>query len=200
MRKRLYILIAICNLTISNAQNCVDFTTSKYFDFDTMLISRDEKKLGKAEIVIKIFDRKKAQKIQTIHFESEFILKSESFKYCENNKSYQADIFLQSNENDFGDLIVADLNFDGKEDIAIKREEGGNGGPLYNFYIQSENQQFVLDEYLSNEISYFPDYINSKEKTLHVYIRVNSLTEEGITYLYDANKTWSVAKKMTYRN
>jgi hypothetical protein len=93
------------------------------------------------------------------------------------------------------------LNFDGKEDIAIKREEGGNGGPIYNFYIQSKNKQFILDKYLSNEMLYFPDYIDGKEKTLHVYVRIDSLSEEGITYLYsDVSKTWSILKKLKYRN
>ena len=201
MKQHFYTLIAISILTFSNAQNCIDSKISKNFNFNTVLISKDKDTLGKAEIIIKVFDKRKALEIQTIRFESEFILKSESFKNCENNKSYSADTYLKSNENDFGDLIVVDLNFDGKEDIAIKREEGGNGGPLYNFYIQSKNEQFILDEYLSNEISYFPDYLNSKEKTLHVYVRANSLTEEGITYSYeDLNNTWRVANKETYRN
>ena len=131
-----------------------------------------------AEIIIEIFDRKKLAKIQTIKFESDFILKTNEFKYCENNKSYKSNKHLKSNENDYGDLIVADLNFDGKEDIAIKREEGGNGGPVYNFYLQ-ENQQFIYDKYLSNEMSYFPEYINTKTKMLHVKVRVDTFNPRG---------------------
>ena len=137
MKQHLFTLIAFSIFNFSNAQNCIDFNLSKVFDFDILLISKDQNDLGKAEITIKIFNKLKRIKVQTIHLESEFILKSKSFKECENDKSYSANINLESNENDFGDLIVADLNFDGKEDIAIKREEGGNGGPLYNFYIQS---------------------------------------------------------------
>ena len=201
MKKYLFIIIANCFLTSISAQNCIDFNLSKIFDFESLLISKDQKDLGKAKIIINIFDKRKALKTQTISFESEFILKSESFKQCENNKSYMADTYLNSNENDFGDLIVADFNFDGLEDIAIKREEGGNGGPLYNFYIQSKDQQFLLDEYLSNEMSFFPDYIDSKEKTLHVYIRVNSSKKEGITYKYNqASKTWKIEKSRKHRN
>ena len=201
MRQHLFTLIAFGIFTFGNAQNCIDFHLSKTFDFDILLISKDQNNLGKAEIIIKIFDKWKKIKVQTIHIESEFILKSKSFKACENNNLYSSNIFLKSNENDFGDLIVADFNFDGKEDIAIKREEGGNGGPLYNFYIQTENQQFILDTYLSTEMTYFPDYIDSEKKTLHVYVRVDSLTEEGITYSYAENtKTWNVEKKVMYRN
>jgi hypothetical protein len=200
MKQHLFIFIVLGISIIGNAQNCIDSKLSKIFDFDILSISKDQNNLGKVEIVITIYDKGKVLKIQTIHLDSEFILKSESFK-CKNNKSYSANTYLASDENDFGDLIIVDLNFDGKEDIAIKREEGGNGGPLYNFYIQSKNREFILDKYLSNEMSYFPDYLDSKEKTLHVNVRVDSLTKEGITYSYaEASKTWSVAKKMKYRN
>ena len=201
MRQYLFFLIAISFLTVSNAQNCFDFDSSKEFDFNTIVTYKDEQKLGKADILIQIIDRKNGVKVQTILIESEFILKSKNFRFCENNKSYPSDTFLESKENDFGDLIVVDLNFDGKEDIAIKREEGGNGGPIFNFYIQSKNKQFILDKYLSNEMLYFPDYIDSKEKTLHVYLRIDSLSEEGITYSFsDVSKTWSILKKLKYRN
>jgi hypothetical protein len=196
MKKSMFVLISFSILSFGNAQNCIDFTSSKEFDFDTMFISQDEKLLGKAKVIIKIFSRKKQVKTQTIELENEFMLKStKSYRYCENNKSYSADIFLESTENDFGDLIVADLNFDGKEDLAVKREEGGNGGPTYNFYIQSKNGQFVLDEFLSNEMSYFPNYLNSKQKTLNVNIRIDSISEENKLYSYSSiTKNWSVKK------
>jgi hypothetical protein len=201
MKQLLFLLIVFSISTFGYAQNCIDFNLSKIYDFDILLISKDKNDLGKAEIIIKIFDKWKKKKVQTINIESEFILKSKSFKECENNKYYSTNEHLESNENDFGDLIVADLNFDGMEDIAIKREEGGNGGPLYNFYIQSKNQQFILDKYLSTEMSYFPDFIDPKEKTLHVHVRVNSLTEEGITYSYiEKGKTWKIKKRKEYRN
>ncbi|TDP59381.1 XAC2610-related protein [Flavobacterium dankookense] len=201
MKKQLFLLFGFIIFNFGNAQNCLEFDLSKTYDFDIMLVSKDDKDLGKAEIIIGIHDKIKLKKIQRIKIESEFILKSKSFKECLNNKKYSANEFLKSNENDFGDLIVTDLNFDGKEDIAIKREEGGNGGPIYNFYIQNENQQFVLDKYLSHQMLYFPDYIDSEKKTLHVYVRVNSLSEEGITYSYsEITKKWNVEKKVTYRN
>lgn len=201
MKENLLILIVIFTFSVCKSQNCLDRKLSQNFDFDVSLISKDKNDLGKAIIIIKIFDKRKAIQLQTIEMESEFILKSESFKNCENNKSFSSNEFLKSNENDFGDLILADVNFDGKEDIAVKREEGGNGGPLYNFYIQSENQKFILDKYLSTEMSYFPDYLDSKEKTLHIYIRKDNLTEEGITYSYsEKNQSWFVLNKRQYRN
>lgn len=195
MKLKIFIIIVFSIFNFSNAQNCIDFNLSKVFDFDVMLISKDEKELGNVEITIKIFDKWKRVKVQTIKIESEFILKSESFKECSNNKKYLANTYLESTENDFGDLIVADLNFDGKEDIAIKREEGGNGGPLYNFYIQSKNQQFILDIYLTKKVCYFPNYIDSKLKSLQINVRVDSATRKDMTFFYiDKSKTWSEKK------
>ena len=201
MKQQIYALIALSLLTFCTCKNCIDSKTSKNFNFDISLISKDENNLGKAEIIVKIIDKKRNEEIQKISFMSEFILKSESFKNCKNNKSYSSNAHLISIENDFGDLIVADLNFDGKEDIAIKREEGGNGGPLYNYYIQSESYQFILDEYLSNEMIYFPDYIDNKGKSLHVTVRANSLTKEGLNYHYDKfNNVWSKSRSEIFNH
>lgn len=199
MKEKIFVLIALCCFTFSNAQNCVAKDLSDVFDFNIRLLSKDKNNLGSAKIIIEIFDKRKALKTQTINLESESILKSESFKNCNNCKSYGSDKYLVSDENDFGDFIVADFNFDGKQDIAVKREEGGNGGPVYNFYIQSENQQFLLDDYLSNEMSYFPNYIDRKKKTLRVSVRVDTLTNQNITYSYK-DKTWSIIERIKFRN
>ena len=174
------------------AQNVVDSTTSTNFNFLILIKSKDKNALGKAEIIVKVIDKRTEVETQTIKFASDFILKSESFIQNRNNRCYPANVTIVSNENDCGDLIVADLNFDGREDLALKREEGGNGGPRYNYYLQTQSGNFIFDEYLTNEMSYFPDFINSQENTLHVTVRVDSRSEEGITYKYEnSRKVWS---------
>ncbi|AWA31103.1 hypothetical protein HYN48_13955 [Flavobacterium magnum] len=189
MKKQFTFLIFIFS-SICSAQNCIDWKLSKTFDFDIMAKSDDPSSLSKTRIVVKVFNKIKKIQLQTIVIESESILTSKSYP-CVNNNSYATDTFLKSVDNDFGDVIVVDFNFDGKEDVALKREEGGNGGPLYNFYIQSENEQFILDKYLSDEVAYFPYYIDSKEKTLSVRSRINSVSNEEIKYLYnDRKQTW----------
>lgn len=174
------------------AQNVVDSTTSTNFNFLILVKSKDENTLGKAEIVVKVIDKRTEVETQTIRFVSDFILKSESYIQNRNNRYHPANVTIVSDENDCGDLIVADLNFDGREDLALKREEGGNGGPLYNYYLQTPSRNFIFDEYLTNEMSYFPDFINSQENTLHVTVRVDSRSEEGITHKYEnSRKVWS---------
>src|SRR5579862_3449625 len=59
-------------------------------------------------------------------------------------------------DNDFGDLIVVDFNFDGREDVALKTDGGGNGGPYYTFYRQDEKGHFQIDHFLTDSVSFFP--------------------------------------------
>lgn len=69
-------------------------------------------------------------------------------------------------DNDaFGDIIIADFNFDTKEDIAVVRE-CSNSGNFYNFYIQTSERKFKRDNYLSDTVVYFPVKINKINKTL----------------------------------
>jgi len=69
----------------------------------------------------------------------------------------------QGSDNDWGDFIVADFNFDGLEDFAVK-EDSHNTGATYDFFIQNRNGRFVKDSFLSGH--YFPYKIDRKNKTL----------------------------------
>jgi hypothetical protein len=96
---------------------------------------------------------------------------------------------------DFGDLIVADLNFDGKEDFAIKYDSGGNGGPLYAFYVQDNKGHFVIDHFLTDSVRSFPRYINHKHKTITTQIHANVHQEGQKTFEYNPrNKRWHLIK------
>ena len=54
MKQQIYALIALSLLTFCTCKNCIDSKTSKNFNFDISLISKDENNLGKAEIIVKI--------------------------------------------------------------------------------------------------------------------------------------------------
>ena len=201
--KSLVVFIAtfILSMTI-NGQSCAEQKISKKYDFEITKKSLDEKDLGKTEITILVTKKGGKSKAQIIKFESEFLAKS-SFKNCLNNflNFSGRRSKLDSIENDFGDLIVTDLNFDGKEDLAVKREEGGNGGPIYYFYIQTENEKFIVSDYLTNEMMFFPIDFEPDTKTLRTYVRVNSSQEESIFYQYsESEKTWKVTGRSEYRN
>lgn len=66
---------------------------------------------------------------------------------------------------DSEDFIVADFNFDGREDFAIKNNVGGNRGALFSFYIQNQNGTYKLDQYLTDKVLFLPD-LDKESKSL----------------------------------
>ena len=95
-------------------------------------------------------------------------------------------------DNDFGDLVVADFNFDGLEDFAVKRGEGGNAGPEYNFYLQSKDSEFELNRFLSDEMMYFPFVIDPKKKRLITLVHGNAYQMSEKIFELKGKKNWKV--------
>ncbi len=84
------------------------------------------------------------------------------------------------------DIVIADFNFDEKDDIAIANEITASAGERYNYYIQQANQQFVIDNFLTKKMEFFPEEINSKNRTL--ITRVHAGTCCSNVYVYELNK------------
>ena len=64
------------------------------------------------------------------------------------------------------EFIVADFNFDHREDFALRTGDRATSAPsTYDFYIQNKAGQFVRDAFLSDEMVIFPE-INQSNKTL----------------------------------
>jgi len=202
LQKTLFLALCLCNFTLFG-QKCVDKDLSNNFIFTTEIHFESQKKLAPCKILVIVSDKKTIEKIQSFEISSEFILASESFKNCSTNKSFITgkNQNKKAVENDYGDIVVADFNFDNKEDFAVKREEGGNGGPLYNFYIQAENRKFILDNFLSNTMMWFPFEMDKTEMILATYVRSNSAEDEKVIYQYDVEKReWKIVKRQKYRN
>jgi hypothetical protein len=123
-------------------------------------------------------------------FEGVFKADSASRSYVTGyNKSEEVDDY------DFGDLVIADLNFDGKEDIAIKYDSGGNGGPIYNFYLQDNNDYFYKSSYLTDHVGSFPREIDIKHKTITTQIHANVRYEARKIFRYNLKtKKWRLIK------
>jgi hypothetical protein len=95
-------------------------------------------------------------------------------------------------DNDYGDLIIVDLNFDGKEDIAIKNNSGGNGGPEYNFYI-NKNNLFYLDNFLTQKVKHFPTIIDKQTNTIITNVHANAFQYCRTYFNYDTNSnSWHI--------
>jgi hypothetical protein len=121
-------------------------------------------------IKVEIRDKSTEAILDSFTVESNFIF-SFMFLSCDSMTSYTTKFNADREiyDNYFGDVVVADFNFDGYDDIAIVNDSGGNGGPSYSFYLQNKSRKFTKDNFLTDTVSYFPSIINKKDFTLTTY-------------------------------
>lgn len=130
-------------------------------------------------IKMRLIDKNTNKPMQTILLTSTFFIDENAFMNNENSRSYSTGY----NKNkavvdwDYGDIIVADFNFDNKDDFAVKKEVGGNGGPHYQYYIQKADTSFILDNYLTNNLNCFPNSFDYDKKTLKTICRGCTVTD-----------------------
>lgn len=93
-------------------------------------------------------------------------------------------------DNNYGNLIIADLNFDSKEDIVVVNDCVEGGGPYYNYYIQNTNGKFVLDKYLTKRMIFFPSIIDVPKRTLITYVHAGVCCLGEHTYILDEIGSW----------
>ena len=175
------------------SQNCSYANLSKDFTFEVKV----NRMKDSCQISVLVFQKKSPEKIQAISFTSDYIFEND-FTGCSSVRSYSTHINdkLQDADNDFGNIIVADFDFNGNEDIAIKRNSGGNGGPMYAFYLQ-KNGKFIKDVFLTSKIEFFPSHINKSQKTLTTLVHANASQRcKKIYQYYPKNEVWKLVKKV----
>jgi hypothetical protein len=111
------------------------------------------------------------------------------FLNCDSMTSYSTGFNSKREivDNYFGDIVVADLNFDGNDDLAIINDGGGNGGPAYFFYTQTNKKTFIQDNYLTDSVTYFPTKINKTKKQITTYVHAGACCVGE--HIYNLNKT-----------
>jgi hypothetical protein len=190
-------------LNDSNAQTCLHRNLSHKFNYKIEVTKAKDSSatIDHGKVYLKIYD-KHNKLLQTIYFECPFLY-MDAYKHCSSVRSY----ITGYNKNkevpdyDFGDFIVADLNFDGKEDLAIKYDSGGNGGPFYRFYMQGRNGLFKLDHFLTDSVGSFPAFIEFKYKTITTQIHADVGHEAQKTFKYDSKtKKWRLIKWILVTN
>jgi hypothetical protein len=181
---------------VATAQTCLYNNLSAHYTFKVISVKDTADDIGASarKVSLLIFKNNKVK--QQINFDAEYLFE-DVFKSDTASRSY----LTGRNKNaevpdyDFGDLIIADLNFDGKEDIAIKHDSGGNGGPIYNFYLEDINGRFKLDRYLTEYLGSFPAEINIKRKILRTQIHANVHQEGTKSFQYNPKtKKWKLVK------
>jgi hypothetical protein len=179
------------------SQTCLHSNLSTEFNFDIELskIKIPNEEIDSNSVKIKIIN-KFSKKEQQIKYGSSFLFEK-TFEDCNSVRSYLTNININAEivDNEFGDLIVADFNFDEREDFAIKNDSGGNGGPTYNFYIQNENKEFILDKFLTEKMEFFPTKFKLKQSILITYVHANAYQLSENTFKYNLKtKKWKLKK------
>ena len=100
------------------------------------------------------------------------------------------------------DIVVADFNFDGKEDFAVKDEFRGNYKPFFRFYFQDDNGHFI-------EQTDFPyEGIDAITNTLPLDIdsvsqTISFMKDSGYLNVFRYNshkKTWQEIKPVKFKD
>ncbi|MCO5234081.1 MAG: hypothetical protein LC105_05580 [Chitinophagales bacterium] len=181
------------NIDSNITLECIQRDLSNSFDFrikfNRILFQNGDN--DSCIIKVYILDKKTQKELDSILITSRFMYEN-VFKNCDNFRSFITgkNINNEALDNDFGEFIVADLNFDSKDDIAIINDSGGNGGVFYNFYIQGENNTFKLDKYLTDSMVYFPSEMIKNKKMLITYVHAGVCGLGEQKFIYNSTNTW----------
>ncbi len=186
------------------AQPCELTDLSEKFNFRVTVFKSKEADDGDArrisQIRLQITAKTNKKLTQRITVTPDFLFQ-DAFTKCSAARSYvtNKNAKAEAVDNDYGDFIVADLNFDTLEDFAVKRDSGGNGGAFYEYYIQNKRGAFLKDSFLTDEIGYFPGTIDARRKRLITYIHANAFGYNENIYKYNSvTQKWTFFKQ-TYR-
>lgn len=149
-----------------------------------------------AEVLLQ--DKHSKATLDELSITSRFYL-DDAFKNLKNVRSYstKTNTDKQAVDNYYGDIIIADLNFDNKDDVIIINDAGGNGGTFYSYFLQNDNRKFILNSYLTDSMTYFPKKINSGNKTLTTYVHAGTCGLGEHIYKWDLpNKYTQLSHKI----
>lgn len=184
-------IISVTSLNVFG-QTCTYENLSKKFNFKVVPIPKKEDLI---QLVVHVTEKENSKRTQNLTIECEgFYL--DSFDNCKNIRSYSTKVNSQlpsGDEHDSGNFIVADFNFDGIEDFALKSDPGGNGGPLYTYFLQAEDRKFYRSNYLSDTVQFFPIEINSANKTVTTFLHANAYQKNRRIFKYNLKaKKWKL--------
>jgi hypothetical protein len=190
----IFVLVAI-SLQIS-AQICVHPDLSEKYEYKVNMRRYPYKHKEGDSCAVRLFisDKKTSKVVQKISFSSLFYFK-DVFVNCDHARSYitNKNIDKDATQNDWGDIIIADLNFDDREDIAIKNNSGGSSGATYSFYFQNAKGVFEINTHFAELIEFFPSEINKSKMTLTTVSHRYASHDCKTVYQYDLKKrSWTM--------
>jgi len=183
----------------ANGQGCIHTKLSRQFDYKITIVGATHTDTSfnitsrkNASVVLEVYTKHHKKLIQKIILKTDVLLE-DTYDNCDNVRSYVTgqNKNKEALDNEYGDFVVADLNFDGKEDLAIKYDSGGNAGPIYTFYVQQDSMHFKKDVFLSEKMLFFPIDMDSKSKTLTTHAHADAYGYYQSVFRYNSKtKKW----------
>lgn len=169
--------IAKHNLNVHSTTECEQTNLSNQFDITINLKRYSNTAEQRDSCVLKAFIKEKQTKslVDSFNITSLFYF-DDTFANCDSVMSFTTkyNFHREVVDNYYGDVVVADLNFDKKDDIAIINDYGGNGGTFYSYFIQRDNKKFALDSFLTDSMTYFPSIIDKSKQRLITYVHAGA--------------------------
>jgi len=192
----LLLVIGVCSTMGLRAQSVTYSNLSYKYIYKITVVKSGDKDDFRCRLRLYVFKRD-GKLLQVIDVDAGSLHDDDAFKSSKNSRSFITGRGrnLPVEDYDFGDLVIADLNFDGKEDIAVKSGLSADSGPNYTFYMQGNDGLFYIDNYLTANVLSFPKYINAKAKTITTQTHANVSQEDKRTFKYNADtKKWHFEK------
>lgn len=178
----------------SHNQKCYYAKLSEQFNVSVEVNQINE---DSSQICIEIFEKASEKIIDRIDVNSQWLIIPPMFSDCQNVRSYSTGVNLDKEiiDNEFGDLIISDFNFDNLDDFAIAIDFGGNGGTIYSFYIQKANGKFELEKFLSETMLRFPVLFDRKNKTLTTSVHADAFGNSETVFQVRNDKWKQISEK-----
>ena len=182
-----YLTLLLIYSEFTFAQTCNHTDLSLKYDYKVSVERKNEKnnKLRVSKLTVEIINKTSKKTEQTIVIDTEG-LDDNVFTNCNNTRSY---ITGHNNnkevlDDDPGDLVIADFNLDGKEDLALKSGKGGIAGPDYKFFTKRNDGTFQEDDFLPS-VGNNSNAITSRIKLFHrSFIAYKEITKLLLNFLY----------------
>lgn len=148
-------------------------------------------------------DDEKSISVSVLKKEGGFVSKVENIEYpsyCSLDK-FKAGSEITNINSKFGEasydvnFLVADFNFDGLADFAVMEDPGGKLGPTYRYFLQKNDGQFYLDEFLTNEVKLRPKVEKNKKCIIVLY---SSEEDDGTIFTEDYYRINMVSRKWEF--
>ncbi len=167
-----------------------------YKIIDTVYHENDEYPFGKTKRIIIISTKKdsiiqviKVDKIDQPNYYISFDKNEPLFRSQITGKNFKKRVL----DDYYGELVIADLNFDGLEDFATPVDHGCNNGSHQAFYIQDKTGHFTLNHFLTDTVTWFPQEINKNKKTLKSITSAGGYGVSFRTFLFDTtSQKWNM--------